>query len=185
MLTRFLVNKRISFRSADDPFLLQWIAVLRSTYDVPSAFRITQTLLPAEKERVEEHEKKKLKTRKRITLLIDGWEDCQRRSIYGTMAAQRGETPVLLELEDMTGRRADANNSMEVLEKGMRTMELDIEQTLALVTDNPTVMRKFRRDWEIKYPFVLVSIYRNLDFLGYELTVYNIFTDICMLLARI
>ena len=34
------------------------------------------------------HEINQLKTRKCLTLLIDGWEDCQRCSIYGTMAAQ-------------------------------------------------------------------------------------------------
>lgn len=72
------------------------------------------------------------------------------------MAAQRGMTPVLLGLEDMTGKRADGDAVEVVLENAMQVMQLGGDQTVALVTDDPTVMRKTRRQWEQKYPFVVV-----------------------------
>jgi hypothetical protein len=44
-----------------------------------------------------------LKERKRLTLLLDGWEDKIRRSLYGCLAAEVNQRPVVLSLEDMTG----------------------------------------------------------------------------------
>lgn len=45
----------------------------------------------------------RLKGRKRLTYLLDGWEDKIRRSLYGSMAAEVNQHPVVLSLEDMTG----------------------------------------------------------------------------------
>ena len=44
-----------------------------------------------------------LKARKHLTLLFDGWEDKLQRSLYGTVAAELGEPPCVLSLDELTG----------------------------------------------------------------------------------
>lgn len=59
-------------------------------------------------------------------------------------------------LEDMTAKRADGEAVKVVVENAMEYMQLEADQTVALVTDDPTMMRKTRRRWEETYPFAVV-----------------------------
>ena len=54
-----------------------------------------------------------LKACKRLTLLFDGWEDRLRHSLYGTVAAERGEPPSVLSLDELTGSRGTAEKYLE------------------------------------------------------------------------
>ncbi|KAI0310028.1 ribonuclease H-like domain-containing protein [Amylostereum chailletii] len=81
-----------------------------------------------------------------LTFLIDGWEDKLKRSLYGTMATQVGQYPIILSLEDMSGERGTADGLFGVMRKALGTMELeDGRNFVALTADNPTVMQKFKR----------------------------------------
>ncbi|KAF8580655.1 hypothetical protein K439DRAFT_1415198 [Ramaria rubella] len=86
--------------------------------------------------------------------MVDGWEDVQRRSLYGTLAAEVGKPSTVLSLEDVTGQHGDAKKMGEVVGGGMVKMELVPRQHVGLVTDNPMVMKAFRRFWVSKYPWV-------------------------------
>ena len=123
---------------------------------MPSRYVLTLSLLPKEEARVTEAQKEKLKERKLVTLLTDGWEDILRRSVYGTVAAEVGARPIVLGLSDLTGRRATAENIVDVIELSMKKMSLDASQVIALFTDNPTVMQAVRRQMETKYRHILV-----------------------------
>jgi hypothetical protein len=113
--------------------------------------------MDAEAARVELEEIVYMKDRKRLTLLIDGWEDILRRSLYGSVAVEVGQYPSVLSLTDMTGNRATAENILKVAVDGLKTMELEGGRNIiAVTTDNPTVMQSFRNKFQEKYFWVLV-----------------------------
>ncbi|KAG2336964.1 hypothetical protein BDR05DRAFT_978652 [Suillus weaverae] len=73
----------------------------------------------------------RLKARRLLTLLLDGWEDKLRQSLYGSLAAEVKQHPIILALEDMTG-------------KAMKAMEIgDARKIIAVTTDNPTFQNKY------------------------------------------
>jgi hypothetical protein len=113
--------------------------------------------MDGEAARVELEEIQYMKDRKRLTLLIDGWEDILRRSLYGSVAAEVGQYPSVLSLTDMTRNRGTAENILCVAEDALKVMELgDGRNFIAITTDNPTVMQSFRKKFQEKYFWVLV-----------------------------
>lgn len=152
-----LVYGRLPFAVADNPFLIEFCALLRPSYELPSAYTCIQKLLPAEDLRVTALEMSRLALMHCITLLVDGWDDTVRRSLYGTLACERAETPVMLGLEDMTGQRGNSEAVLRVVENAMKSMDVSGNQVIAAVSDDPTTMRKYRRLLEEKYPKIIVS----------------------------
>ncbi|KAF8515666.1 hypothetical protein JB92DRAFT_3154691 [Gautieria morchelliformis] len=73
-------------------------------------------------------------------MLVDGWEDIMRRSIYGNILAKHTQYPVMLGIKGMTGERASADAILDV-EEAIKKMEKDWPSIITLVTDNPTVMQ--------------------------------------------
>jgi hypothetical protein len=93
-----------------------------------------------------------------FTLLFDRWEDKKRRSIYGSVAAQLNKDPIILGLENLTGKRATANTYLETIQTSMQKMDIaDGKQFIALTTDNPSVMQLFCSEFQKKFYWVLVS----------------------------
>jgi hypothetical protein len=100
-----------------------------------------------------------LKKGKRLTLLFDGWEDKLHWSLYGTVAAQVGEYPTILSLDDLTGYRRSADKYLEMTKKALRNMEIkNGGNIIALTTDNPIVMQSYRGKCKFEYYGVLVCI---------------------------
>jgi hypothetical protein len=115
--------------------------------------------MDGERARVEVEDVARLKSSKRLTLLFDGWEDKLRRSLYGTVASQINDAPVVVSLDELTGSRGTADQYLETMLGAMKVMELeDGENIIALTTDNPTVMQAFRRKFGLKYPRALVCL---------------------------
>ena len=115
--------------------------------------------LNAELMRIYDEDLKRLGDQKNLTYLVDGWEDQQRQSIYGSMIAEVSQFPVVLGLEELTGKRATADQLVELSNHALLKKEVQPESLLAVCTDNPTTMRAFRRKWSNIYPWLLVSIY--------------------------
>ncbi|EIN03308.1 hypothetical protein PUNSTDRAFT_31961, partial [Punctularia strigosozonata HHB-11173 SS5] len=111
--------------------------------------------LPGEESRVLDSDIRRLATRKNLTYIIDGWEDRLGRSVYGSIVSEVGHHPVILGLEDMTGRRANADAMRDVSQVSLTKKSVDISQILCVCTDNPTTMRAFRRKWETAHPHLL------------------------------
>lgn len=101
-------------------------------------------------------EQEKLKTQSGLTIMTDGWDDRRHRSLYGTLAAERGEYPTILSLDDLTGKRGDADTIVGVVESSMKKMMVEPEQVAAIVTDDPKVMRAVRRKLKEKWPWIIV-----------------------------
>jgi len=126
--------------------------------------------MDTESVRVQQEEIDRLKVRNRLTLLLDGWEDLLKRSLYGSVAVEVKQLPVVLALEDMTGSRGTADNLLIASKKAMKTMEIDDgRRVIAVTTDNPTVMQAFRRKFQESYFWVLVSVVfpADVDFVVY------------------
>ena len=88
-------------------------------YKAPSRYVLSGTTLDAEAARVELLEIGMLKSRMNMTLLVDGWEDIAQRSLYGTVVAEVRESPVVLGLSDLTGKRATADAIVAVCEENI------------------------------------------------------------------
>jgi hypothetical protein len=119
---------------------------------------LSHRLLDGEKARVHLTEMARLKACNWFMLLFDRWEDKKRRSIYGSVAAQLNKDPIILGLENLTGKRATANTYLETIQTSMQKMDIgDGKQFIALTTDNPSVMQLFRSEFQKKFYWVLVS----------------------------
>ena len=116
----------------------------------------TTYLLPAEEARVTLIEEQRLKMMKYLTTMVDGWDDCVKRSIYGSLVTAPKERPVILGLADLTGERSTANKIVEISDEALKKKNVEPENVTAIVTDNPTMMKAVRRKWTEKYPWVLV-----------------------------
>ncbi|KAG2743401.1 hypothetical protein P692DRAFT_20850505 [Suillus brevipes Sb2] len=72
-----------------------------------------------------------LKERKKLTYLLDG--------LYGSLAAEVNQPPVVLNLEVMTGHRGSTDKLREISVKVLERMEIgDGCNIIAATTDNPT-----------------------------------------------
>ncbi|KAF9235775.1 hypothetical protein BU15DRAFT_89437 [Melanogaster broomeanus] len=102
---------------------------------------LANSLLVREAVHVQQEEIDRLNGRKNFTLLLDGWEDLLKRSLYGSVAVEVNQHPVVLSLEDMTGNRGNADNLVLVTQKAMTKMEIgDGKNIIAITTDNPTAL---------------------------------------------
>lgn len=157
-----MVHVNGSFSSSENTFFRKFTSQLRPTYVPPSRYVITNSLLPAEFVRVREEEVLRLRPKKSFTMLVDGWEDILRRSLYGNILAKRAEFPVMLGLKDMTGARASAESVFDVTDEALHKMEKTWDSVIALVTDDPTVMQSLRRKAKEKHRWLIVSVLLDL-----------------------
>ncbi|KIN93549.1 hypothetical protein M404DRAFT_11402 [Pisolithus tinctorius Marx 270] len=98
----------------------------------------------------------RLKPQKKLTLLLDGWEDQLKQSLYGSVAVEVNHYPIVLALENMTGCQGTADNLLAVSQKAMEKLEInDGKNLIAVTTDNPTVMQAFCQKFQEIYPWVL------------------------------
>lgn len=112
--------------------------------------------LPAEEQCAILEDLERLKGRQNMTYLLDGWDDVMRRSVYGSILAEVAVHPVVLGLQEMTGRRATAENLVEVSDGALQKKGVQPTAVIAVCTDNPTTVQAFRRIWTQKYPWILV-----------------------------
>ncbi|KAF9232025.1 hypothetical protein BU15DRAFT_55483, partial [Melanogaster broomeanus] len=157
-LTRFFVHANLPFLAADNLFFHSFLNAIRPSYVPPSRYVLSHNLLDTEAVRVQQEEIDRLKGRKNLTLLLDGWEDLLKRSLYGSVAVEVNKHPIVLSLEDMTGNRGNADNLVSITQKAMSKMEIgDGKNVIAITTDNPTVMQAYRRKLQALFPWILVS----------------------------
>ncbi|KAF7296811.1 DUF659 domain-containing protein [Mycena indigotica] len=156
-LLRYFIHSNTAFLNADNIFLADFTNELRPSYKVPSRTTMSTLLLDAEYSDTHLEMVKELMDWKRSgTLLIDGWEDGLRRSLYGTAVARVGEPTIVMGLHDLTGCRGSAEKIFDAAEKSMTRMGIkNAGCFLAAVTDNPTVMKAFRKKLETKYKWLI------------------------------
>ena len=109
--TRFIVHANIAFAAAENWYFCDF---LRPSYLAPSRYVLSHTIMDGEAARVQIEEVDRIKQRKRLMLLIDGWEDKLKRSLYGIVASEVNQYPVVLSLQDLTGHRGSAEKLIEI-----------------------------------------------------------------------
>ena len=154
-----MIHSNSSFRTAEDVYLQEFLNAVRPSYVLPSRWMLSHTLLDAEAARIQAETIQNIQNRQSLTLLIDGWEDLLRRSVYGTVLAGVGEYPIILSLDDISGQRGSAEKLLQLAEHSLQKMEVDPRSVLGLTTDDPSVMRAFRRLFTKKYPWVVVRLF--------------------------
>ncbi|KAG1796726.1 uncharacterized protein HD556DRAFT_1431303 [Suillus plorans] len=116
-----------------------------------------------------------LKKRQRLTLLFDGWDDKIHRSLYGSVAAEVGQYPTVLSLDELTGHRGSAEKYLETVKKALKNMEIENGRNIiALTMDDPTVMQSFRRKFKSEYHWVitLTCFLHNLNTIIGKIALY-------------
>jgi hypothetical protein len=80
-----------------------------------------------------------------LTCSLDGWKDCSGNSIYA-VKLMKGAAHYYIGNLNLTKQRHTANNIkcalLELLQR-----KVNLNQIAAIVTDSPSVMVKFRRDF--------------------------------------
>lgn len=151
------MHANIAFAAADNYFFKDFLNEIHLSYMSPSCYVLSHTILHSELARVHIEEVDWLKKWNKLTLLIDGWEDKMKWSLYGTVALEVGQYPVVLSLEDMTGHRGSADRIVEVSQNAMNEMGIgDGRALIALTTDNLTVMQSYQTKFKVLYTSILV-----------------------------
>ncbi|KAF7290222.1 DUF659 domain-containing protein [Mycena indigotica] len=89
-------------------------------------------------------------------LIIDGWEDQLRRELYGVAAGRVGDATIVMGLYDVTGHRGNAETVLKTAKTAMADMGItNASPFLAAVTDNPNVMKCFRKMLEKEFPWLI------------------------------
>ena len=167
-LTRFIVHMNLPFQLSKNWYFQDFLCDLHPLYTSPSRYVISHSIMDSKAARVCLEELDCVKKSKKLTYLIDGWEDLLKQSIYRSVAAEVGKYPTMLSLEDMTGNQAMAEGIMDAAEKAMQEMDLlDGKHFIAVTTDNPTVMQAFQRKFQSKYFWVLVHCYHFACFVHF------------------
>lgn len=138
--------------------MLKLIEILRPLYSVPTRYVLTNTVLVSEEADVALKEMTRLKDMSMLMLMTDGWEDILKHSVYGSLLAELGVRPLVLGLSDLTGERGTALKILDVVELALKKKGATARQLVCMVTDNPKVMRAFRRHFQERYPWVLVCV---------------------------
>lgn len=165
-MSRYLVHSNVSFSSSEDWFFHDFVHEIRPSYDPPTRYVLSHTILGSEVSRSRIEDIDRIKSQHRLTILIDGWEDLLKRSLYGSLLAQVRQYPTILGLHDMTGTRGTADAILDVALVSLQKLELQDEASMrkvvGLTTDNPTTMQSFRRKVVLKYYWILVRRVSNI-----------------------
>ena len=119
-----IVHANDAFLIAKNWFFRDFLNDIRPLYTPPSHYVLSHSFLDSEAAQVQLEEMAYMKDQKRLTLLIDGWEDILKRSLYGSVTAQTGQYPSVLSLTDMTGERASAAGIFNAAKDALATMGL-------------------------------------------------------------
>ncbi|KAF8225744.1 hypothetical protein L208DRAFT_1408030 [Tricholoma matsutake] len=107
----------VAFSVSENWFFLNFLNELWPLYEAPSRYVLSHSIMDAEAASSNLSEASSYCSvatdstavsydRKRLTLLIDGWEDILRPSLYGSVAVEVGQYLSVLSLTDMTGNHA-------------------------------------------------------------------------------
>ena len=155
---RYIIHANASFRTSGNWYFVDFVREIRPSYIPASPYVLSHRLLDAENVRVQMEEIKRLENRPFLTLLFDGWEDLLKRSLYGSIAAEVKQHPIVLSLDDLTGQRGNVPTLLETTRRATSAMNVgDMKKFIAVTTDNPTSMQAYRRELQKLYPWLLVS----------------------------
>jgi hypothetical protein len=146
LLKMFIMNG-MAFNIVTNPFFLEFIRKLNPSYCPPDRMKLTRQVLMNELLFVEKQNDCILMEAMYLTLNIDGWSDQNGRSLYDFNVITDSRRSVVLALLDLSAYSHTAEFLLSrlemVLQKASTTFNIT-KKIVAIVTDNPNVMEKFR-----------------------------------------
>ncbi|KAJ7059921.1 ribonuclease H-like domain-containing protein [Mycena amicta] len=156
-LLRYFVHSNTGFLQANSIFLADFTNEICPSFQIASHNVMSTLRLDSEHSRVHLELVDALQAMKRSgTFIYDGWEDELCRSLYGSAVGRVGEPTIIMGLQDVTGKRGSADKLLKGAETAMTEMGIeDASCLLAVVTDNPNVMKAFRNNFVRRYPWII------------------------------
>lgn len=157
-LARLVIEGNVSFRTIEKECFQQFAKAMCPGYPVPSRYALCTTITGRENGKIEESLYNLIDENcNGFTLLLDGWSDKLRRALYGFVFAQRGEAPIVLDLQNHSSESCSAEYLKKTTKALLeRYVDDNLMKVSALVTDSPSVMRKLRREMKADYPHLIV-----------------------------
>ncbi len=128
--------------------MLEFIHKLNPSYYPPDRMKLTRQTLMNEILFVEKQNDSILKEAAYLTLNIDGWSDQSKRSLYEFNVITESRRAIVLALVDLSMYSHSAEFLLDRLEMVLHRASTTFNITkkiVAIVTDNPSVMEKFRK----------------------------------------
>lgn len=148
----YLVYSNNAFSASENPFFYKFTNFICPSYVPPSYYVLSHTILESEATQVNLEDLEHIQAWRQLTLLYDGWEDILWWNIYGTVGAGVGKFPIMLSLDDTTGKQETAQAYLKIIKSAMYKMGITGgQQVLALTTNNPAVMQAFQRDFQKEF----------------------------------
>jgi hypothetical protein len=165
MLTPFikaLIHANVPFQFEENPYFIEFVHELRPLYLLATRWKLSHSLLDSEAAHVKLEDTNRLKKFLCGTLLVDGWEDKLKHSLYGYVLARVKEYPVVLSLESFMRKCVTAERIFQGEIDAFSSMAIsndDIKKLLiAITTDNPTTMVAAQGKYVNRFPWILIWI---------------------------
>jgi hypothetical protein len=153
LLAEAFVLGNVPFAFADNPLFKEYQKKLCArVYNPPSRQKVANQLLPILGARIDLEMSENLKDKKFLTLSLDGWTDSSRSSVFACMLLKGAHFKEYLGNLQFHLNTAD---NIRAAVKKLLSSKLDISSVAAVVTDSPSTMVKFRRDFTEEYPHIL------------------------------
>lgn len=146
-LLRAVIMNGMSFRTVNNNFFVDFIKKLNPSYVLPGRKKLANEILTEEMALVESKNESLLGEAAHLTLNIDGWNDRCGRSLYEYNVITDNRKAIVLSLLDISTYHHTAEFLVQKLESVLARISTNINVTSkirAIVTDNPTTMRKMR-----------------------------------------
>ena len=156
LLTKAIIDGGVPFSFVDNLFFRRFMKSVRPAYDLPSKWQMINKLIPQQAALCSLQISEELAGQNDLTLSLDGWEDRKGRSIYAFLASTRNmKQPFILDIVDLSSMRHTAENLKDQTVLVLQRLGISMQKFRAVVTDNPTVMVKFRWLLTSDYPHML------------------------------
>ncbi|KAK7021419.1 hypothetical protein VNI00_017329 [Paramarasmius palmivorus] len=125
-LLRYIIHSNSAFKCSEDWYLQDFCYELCPSYECLSHYVISHTLLDSEVSSVHLYDVDVLIKLERIaTFLIDGWDDNLWHSLYGSVASQVDELPLILGLANLTGHCGNAEKIFQTALQAMKNKGIE------------------------------------------------------------
>lgn len=148
----FMFRCVIPFKVADSEALKNFIKRLRPAYKVPSAYKVSNTLLDSKYSDIKGKVHRILESSNTYTLISDGWTNIKGQHLVNFIVQIPGHNPFFYKAIDTSAIEMTAENIAKLVIDIAK--EISIAKWTALLTDNAPVMQKVWKIIESQYPLV-------------------------------
>ncbi|CAG8850162.1 17307_t:CDS:1, partial [Racocetra persica] len=128
---------------------------LRSSYSPPSRYKLSNNIIQTEYARILVEMVDRISEMSDLTLSLDGWTDVSNNSIYAFLLHKFGNINEIINIEEFSSIRHTASNLLVAIINSLQNVSIDFSKIIAIVTDNPSVMIRLRKDISEKYQYVI------------------------------